>query len=208
MFSKLVVSFFIFVALVVSQPPPGPPPQPCCTSNQWSGTILQFNGIGFSYTETSYVYDFTNSRTYLDIQEPSGASLVLIALYSAEKLYVYNPTTNTCLEESLSPPMPQNCVPANAVLDSSHVIAEVASSNFWRYTEAGNVHIVDVRTNAGCVPVEKFTENGLNVAYLLDYIPAFNSAVFTLPTACTTGKRNTPMNHPLLPLAKKILGSY
>lgn len=186
-----------------------PKANPCCSPDQWEGYQFSFDEREHFRAGLNVSYDYTNKRLRVLIEErtPNNKKKILeaISLYNNNTMYLIDHTSNTCTSEQLNESMIQDCVPKDAVLETSPVLGGSLKTNLYRFSRTDHdedVDFIEVRTQDNCFPVDVFAASnrfGVDENFFWDITLGIKDpSVFNIPPICK--KTNSDdVDHPMLP---------
>jgi len=163
----------------------------CCTANQWTSLVTNWDPDRNFYFFGEIVYDYTNSRQYFTAMENDKGkreNVSYIMLHSKGMGYRYYNGGN-CQNFSIPTAMPQACIPNDAIYRGNYSIGAPGALivNVFEYLRGGFKGTYQTAA-VGCVPVKNWGHSvrnpNVDEEEYFDYVAAVNSGVFTVPSFC------------------------
>jgi len=165
----------------------------CCTPNQWSGIVTNWDPSKNFFSFGEIAYDYSGKREYFTAVENYGrrrVNVTYVLLYQAQKGYriMSDPHggSATCSSFPLNGSMPQYCVGAPAMNRVNVTIGETLNTQVWEYRSDQGESRLEITDD--CVPVRAvgiFGRNhNIDEEDYYDVVPRVDSGLFNAPTDC------------------------
>jgi len=163
----------------------------CCTANQWSSAVINWDPDRSFFFIGEFVYDYTNSQEFFNAQENIGGkhyNVTYIVLYKKSTGYRFYNGGN-CQTFALSGNMPQYCVPGDAIYRGNYSIGYspalvVNYFEFLRGDDKGTYQF----SASGCVPVANYGHSvrnpNVDQEQFFNYVTSVNQNLFQVPSFC------------------------
>jgi len=164
----------------------------CCTVNQWSALINNWDPMKEFFAFGDMAYDFTNNReffTAIEHENGTRVNVTYIMLWASNKYYrIFTHLGRAqCHTFPLFGKMQPYCVPSMMMLRGNYTIGGTLSVNVYEWMGGDSKGHVQVSSD-GCVPVKSdvFTMRNPNAdtEEYFDWVPAVNPSIFTPPSYC------------------------
>jgi len=167
----------------------------CCTPDQWSGRVSNWDPSRNVMSWGEIAYDYTNLREYFTAVERAQfpdrfVNTTYILLYSSQTGYAITEDNGqtTCKQFDLQYQMTQYCVQPPAINRWNVTVGGSLEGSVyhWQGQEAAGFALV--AEAAGCIPISarQYFQRNKNVdeEEYYDVISSVNPAVFTPPSFC------------------------